>query len=56
VRSDLVGGGETGRKEKEGGGGSCHEERNHEHVARRDKRYLGYTTGGVARPSVRRID
>jgi hypothetical protein len=27
-----------------------------EHVARRNSKYLGYITGKVARPAVRRVD
>jgi len=28
----------------------------HEHMARRNSQYLGYTTGEVARPAVREVD
>lgn len=32
-------------------------ERNHEHVAKRNRKYLGYSTGSeLARPAVRKAD
>jgi hypothetical protein len=31
------------------------QERYHEHVARRNSKYLGYTAGEVARPAVRKV-
>jgi hypothetical protein len=31
-------------------------ERNYEHVARRNSKYLGYTTEEVANPTARRVD
>ena len=31
-------------------------ERSHEHMARRNSKYLGYTAGEVARPAVREAD
>ena len=47
--SNLVGGGE----EREG---SHHVwEMEHEHMARRNSKYLGYTAGEVARTAVRQI-
>ena len=46
---DLVGGGEGAKEEGERG-------RNHEHMARRNNKYAGYTTGEVARSAVRRVD
>jgi hypothetical protein len=32
------------------------EEKYHEHVARRNSKYLRYITGVVARPAVRKVD
>jgi hypothetical protein len=38
-------------------GWSCHYgETGHEHMGRRNSKYLGYITGEVARPAVRRVD
>jgi len=31
-------------------------EMGHEHMGRRNSKYLGYTAGEVARPSIRRVD
>ena len=30
--------------------------RSHEHMTRRNCKYMGYTAGEVARPAVRRVD
>ena len=35
---------------------SPREEKDHEHMTRRNSKYLGYTAGEVARPGVRRVD
>ena len=32
------------------------EEMDHEHMARRNSKYLGYASGEVPRPAVRRVD
>jgi hypothetical protein len=44
--------GETRKKRGEG----TMEERHHEHICRRNSKYLGCTTGEAARPTVRKVD
>ena len=61
--SYLVGNGEKREKKSPGKKEEEQEERaatmrrmDHEHVARRNSKYLGYPTGEVARLAVRRVD
>ena len=44
--------GEKTRKREEN---APQEERNHEPMARRNRKYLGYITGEVARPTTRKV-
>lgn len=41
--------------EEERSEGKKMSERSHEHMTRRNSKYLGYTTGHIVRPAVRRI-
>jgi hypothetical protein len=47
--------GEGETREEEDGGGSMRG-RTREHMARKNSKYLGYTTGEVARPTDRRVE
>jgi hypothetical protein len=68
ARSDLVGGQrkrneEEARRRRKEEEGEVEEEaamrggrRSHEHMTRRNCKYMGYTAGEIARPAVRRVD
>lgn len=53
--SDLVGGGER-KREKEKEEEAAMRGDDHEHMARRNSKCLGYTAREVTRPAVRRVD
>ena len=51
MRRDLEEKGRRRRKRK-----SPQEERNHDHMVRRNTKYLGYNAGEIARAAVGRVD